>query len=35
MTDAEETWLDRSNERKAIALLFVVCTLLMMSGLTD
>jgi hypothetical protein len=33
MTDTEEARLDRSNERKAIALLFVVCAVLMMSGL--
>lgn len=33
MTDVEEARLDKSNERKAIALLVVVCTLLMMSGL--
>lgn len=33
MTDVEEAKLDRSNERKAIALLVVVCTLLMMGGL--
>jgi hypothetical protein len=33
MTDVEEAKLDRSNERKAIALLVVVCTLLMVSGL--
>lgn len=32
MTDADQAVLDRSNERKAIALLVVVCTLLMMGG---
>jgi hypothetical protein len=33
MTDVEEARFDRSNERKAIALLVAVCTLLMMGGL--
>jgi hypothetical protein len=34
VTDAEETLLDRANERKAMALLFVVCVLLMAGGVT-
>ena len=34
MTDTEETLLDRANERKAMALLFVVCGLLMAGGVT-
>ena len=32
MTDVEEALLDRRNERKAMALLFVVCGLLMAGG---
>jgi hypothetical protein len=34
MTDSEETLFDRANERKAMALLFVVCGLLMAGGVT-
>jgi hypothetical protein len=34
MTDAEEARLDRANERKAVALLFLVCGLLMAGGVT-
>ena len=34
MSDAEEAILDRANERKAMALLFVVCGLLMAGGVT-
>jgi hypothetical protein len=34
MTDTEETLLDRANERKAMALLLVVCGLLMAGGVT-
>jgi hypothetical protein len=33
MTDLDEGMLDRSKERKAVALLFIVCTLLMVSGM--
>lgn len=32
MTDGDEALLDRANERKAMALLFVVCVLLMVGG---
>ena len=32
MTDVEEAMLDRANERKAMALLFLVCGLLMAGG---
>jgi hypothetical protein len=34
MSDAEEAMLDRAKERKAMALLFVVCGLLMAGGVT-
>ena len=33
MTDVEEAMLDRSKERRAVALLFVVCSVLMISGI--